>query len=213
MEFLKIKNRSNFIIKEIPTYNPASRKYFNFWVEQKTRAINGFWSIDDASVDIDITPEKPDFPEDNSNWRYIPPIAYFYCNFGTILANKKGASSGAKVPMRPSLDDVEWEFNYNWIEARGFSGFENDEEFSCNRKLLEGYSDDELINMCLDENGDIIKHLYNNYFKKNKTRKTFVACREYVRRLFPKNMGNPVYGNDPKNMMILATRDKLNTVS
>jgi hypothetical protein len=207
MEFLKIANRKNFLLKEIPTINPASRRYIKFYSEQKKRCIDGFWSIDDENINVDILSEEPEFPTKSNNWRYMSPVCYFYVNFGTILANRRGATSGAKIPMRPSLDDVEWEFNYNWIEARGFSGFEFDNEFSCNRKLIEDYSDEELKNMCLDKDGEIIPMLYNNYFKKNGSRKEYVAVREYIRRLFPKNMGRPVYGNIPSNLMILATRD------
>lgn len=206
MEFLKINNRKNFIIKEIPIINPASRKYLTFWTSQKKRIIDGFWSIDEAGIDVDITLEQPDFPKSNS-WRYMPPVCYFYANFGTILVKKRGAASGAKIPSRPNLDDVEWEFNYNWIEARGFSGFEFDEEYSCNKFLMQGLSDDELTHRCLDKNGDVIDFLYNNFFKKNGDRKTYVPARTYLRKLFSKPLGRPIYANVPKNLMLLGTRD------
>ena len=206
MEFLKIANRSNFIIKEIPTLNPASRKYLTFWSESKRRCVDGFWSIDEAGVDVDITPEQPEFPKSNS-WRYMPPVCYFYVNFGTILVKKRGAASGAKIPSRPNLDDVEWEFNYNWIEARGFSGFEFDEEYSCNRFLLQDLTDEELKHRCLDKNGDIIDMLYNNFFKKDGSRKDYMNVRTYIRQLFKKPLGRPVYGNIPKNLMLFGTRD------
>jgi len=206
MEFLKIANRKNFIIKEIPTLNPASRKYLTYWTEQKKRCVNGFWSIDEAGIDVDISQEQPEFPQ-SSNWRYMPPVCYFYVNFGTILVKKRGAASGAKIPARPNLDDVEWEFNYNWMEARGFSGFEFDEEYSCNLFLLHDLTDDELIQRCLDKNGDRIDYLYSNFFKPNGERKKWVATREYIRKLFPKNMGRAIYANVPSNLMLLGTRD------
>lgn len=206
MNFLHINNRKNFIIKEIPIINPASRKYLTFWEEQTRRCIDGFWSIDEAGIEVDISQEKPEFPQSN-NWRYMPPVCYFYVNFGTILVKKIGAASGAKIPAKPNLDDVEWEFNYNWIEARGFSGFEFDEEYSCNRFLLDNLSDDELILKCLDKNGDKIDYLYNNYFKPNGDRKTYMAVRQYIRQLFKKPLGRPIYANIPKNLMLLGTRD------
>lgn len=168
--------------------------------------MEGFWSIDDKDVNLDIVNEKLEFPK-SDKWRYIPPTAYFYANFGTILRNKKGTSSGAKQLMRPSLDDVEWEFAYNWIEARGFSGFEFDQEYSCNKFLLGDYTDEELVGRCLDEDGNIIQLLYNNYFKINGDRKKYVPVRKYIRQLFPEQLGRPIYGNIPKNLMILGTRD------
>lgn len=207
MEFLKIANRKNFLLGEVPAINPHSRKYLSYWREQRKRCVDGMWSIDDANVDVDISVEKPIYPESNS-WRYIPPVCYFYVNFGTIMRNRKGATSGAKVPSRPDLDDVEWEFHYNWIEARGFSGFEFDEVYSCNRLLLdEDYTDEVLHERCLDENGRRINELYYNFFTKKGDRKIYISVRQYIRQLFDKNMGRPIYGNIPKNMMVLATRD------
>ena len=214
MEFLKINNRENFLLSEVPTINPFSRRYNSWWKLNKKRCIEGFWSIDDKKVKLDIADEKMEFPESNS-WRYIPPTAYFYGNFGNILRNRKGTTSGAKQLMRPNLDDVEWEFGYNWIEARGFSGFEFDQEYSSNRLLLGymledkliPYTDEELIGRCLDEHNEIIPLLYNNYFKINGDRKKYIPARKYIRQIFTEQMGRPIYGNIPKNLMILGTRD------
>lgn len=206
MRFLIIRNRKNFLLSEIPQFNPASRKYLKWWRTQKKRCIEGFWSIDDKDVNIDIVPNEPNFVE-SKRWRYMPPTTYFYGNFGTILRNRKGSTSGAKEFLKPSLDDVEWEFGYNWIEARGFSGFEFDEEYSCNRYLLEEFTDDELTDKCLDIEGNVMPLLYNNYFKKNGTRKKYIPVREYIRKVFDKPLGRPVYANEPRNLMILGTRD------
>lgn len=208
MRFLRIKNRKNFLLESVPVYNPYSRIYIPWWAEQKKRCIEGFWSIDSQEVNVDIRDINPDFPEESDSWRWIPPNTYFYANYGTILRNKRGTTSGAKLPMRPSLDDVEWEFGYNWLEARGFSGFEFDDEYSCNRHLLdEDLTDEDLKERCKDEDENIIPILYNNYFKKDGKRKTFVPAREYIRKTFNKPMGRPIYGNIPRNMMILGTRD------
>lgn len=214
MQFLRINNRDNFLLSEVPIINPYSRRYTKWWKEQKSRCIEGFWSVDDKSVKVNVDDIEPTFPK-SSNWRWIPPTAYFYVNFGTILRNKKGATSGAKVFMRPSLDDVEWEFAYNWMEARGFSGFEFDEKYSCNRflegQMIEGkvvhYTDEELIDRCLDENDEVIPLLYNNFFKKDGTRKEFIHCRKYIRELKDNSLGRPIYGNIPQNLMLLGTRD------
>ena len=206
MEFVKIHNRNNFLLSEIPIINPFSRRYNIWWKLNKKRCIEGLWSIDDKNTKIDLVDEKLIFPK-SDKWRYIPPTVYFYVNFGNILRNKKGTTSGAKRLMRPNLDDIEWEFGYNWIEARGFSGFEFDDMYSCNTFLLENITDDALINRCLDEKGEAIPILYNNFFKKDGSRKEYIPCKKYIRQLFNKNLGRPVYGNVPKNLMILGTRD------
>jgi len=206
MEFLKINHRNNFLISEVPIINPFSRRYNTWWKLNKKRCIEGFWSIDDKNIDINVANEKLIFPK-SDKWRYMPPSVYFYTNFGNILRNKKGTTSGAKQLMRPNLDDIEWEFGYNWAEARGFSGFEFDNNYSCNKFLLEPISDEALTNRCLDENGNIITILYNNFFKLDGSRKEYTPVRTYIRQLFNKQLGRPVYGNIPKNLMILGTRD------
>lgn len=208
MEFIRINNRKNFLLEEVPIINPHSRKYLSWWKEQTIRCIEGFWSIDDANVKVNTMLEKPEYPKKSLSWRWLAPTAYFYCNYGTILANPIGATSGAKVPMRPSLDDIEWEFGYNWMEARGFSGFEDDPDFSCNVHLLnKDLTDKDLLRRCENENGEIIDYLQKNYFRSDGKRKQFVPCRQYIRQLFTNNMGRPVYANPPENLMILATRD------
>ena len=66
----------------------------------------------------------------------MPGNLYFYVNYWTILLNKT-AHSKTKTPGKPFLRDLEWEFFYNWCEARGFSGFEDDKEFTANIEYIE----------------------------------------------------------------------------
>jgi hypothetical protein len=208
MEFIKINNRKNFLLSEVPVINPYSRKYTTWWKEDKKRCIEGLWSVDDENINLDIKEVTPDENIKSNKWRWIPPNTYFYVNHGHIYKNIKGTTSGAKRIGRPDLDDIEWEFGYNWIEARGFSGFEFDDRFSCNRFLLEkDYTNEDLLRRCMDENGEIIDLLWSNYFRSNGERKEYVPAREYLRRYFNKPMGRPIYGNIPKNLMILGTRD------
>ena len=50
------------------------------------------------------------------------------------------AKTQAKVNMRPSVDDVEWEIYYDALKARGFSGFELDNGYTCQEECKEqGY--------------------------------------------------------------------------
>jgi len=63
----------------------------------------------------------------------MPPKLYFYANYGTIYRNIKGAK--AKLPARPRIRDIEWMVHYNYLEARGFSGFADDPDYSCNNYL------------------------------------------------------------------------------
>lgn len=105
-----IINKEAFILKDIPQLHPASEEYLLFWREEKKRCIEGHWV--------------------GGVW--MPGNLYFYINFWTILLNKT-AHSKTKTPGKPFLRDLEWEFFYNWVEARGFSGFEDDDQYTCNR--------------------------------------------------------------------------------
>tara|TARA_R100000951_G_scaffold66458_2_gene56202 strand:+ start:1920 stop:4037 length:2118 start_codon:yes stop_codon:yes gene_type:complete len=108
-----IINKAAFLLKEIPQFHPASEEYLLFWREEKKRCIEGYWV--------------------GGIW--MPGNLYFYVNYWTILLNKT-AHSKTKTPGKPFLRDLEWEFFYNWVEARGFSGFEDDKEFTCNREFI-----------------------------------------------------------------------------
>jgi len=105
-----IINKEAFILKEIPQFHPSSEEYLIFWREEKKRCIEGYWV--------------------GGVW--MPGNLYFYINYWTILLNKT-AHSKTKTPGKPFLRDLEWEFFYNWVEARGFSGFTDDTKYTCNR--------------------------------------------------------------------------------
>jgi len=105
-----IINKEAFILKEIPQFHPSSEEYLIFWREEKKRCIEGYWV--------------------GGVW--MPGNLYFYINYWTILLNKTQHSK-TKTPGKPFLRDLEWEFFYNWVEARGFSGFEDDDKYTCNR--------------------------------------------------------------------------------
>tara|TARA_R110002073_G_scaffold237786_1_gene398829 strand:- start:5007 stop:7142 length:2136 start_codon:yes stop_codon:yes gene_type:complete len=150
-------NKQNFLLEEIPQYHPASEQYLLFWREQKQRCIEGYWV--------------------GGVW--MPGTLYFYVNFWTILLNKS-AHSKTKEPGKPFLRDLEWDFYYNWTEARGFSGFSDDKEFTCDREYEE--------------------------VGKDPKGRTYIHAREYMRKTFPRNMGRPLYLNEAKNMMMMGSR-------
>lgn len=192
MEFIRINNRKNFLLKEIPSYHPASRDYLNFWKAQKKRIIEGFWSIDDSKVEVNVL-EGPD-KSLIGNWRFMPSNLYFYVNFGTILHKPADAPKSApKKKIRPLLRDLEWEFFYNWLECRGFSGFADDDEYSCNRELVDHISDPDYV---------FDKHSYNSKGKL----KNYIPARDYLRQLHDKPLGIPLYQNRALDLQILGSR-------
>jgi hypothetical protein len=193
MEFIRINNRNNFLLKEIPEYHPSSRAYLNFWREQKRRCIEGFWSIDDSEVEINVE-LGVETPIQSKKWRFATPNLYFYVNFGIILHKPDNAPKSApKKKIRPLLRDVEWEFFYNWLECRGFSGFKDDEVYSCNIEL-KVHKDNP------DYNFD--KTCYNS----KEELKTYIPAREYLRQLHDKPLGLPLYQNPALDFFWLSAR-------
>jgi len=206
--FLRIENRNNFLIKEFPKIHPQSSKYISFWREQKRRVIEGFWSPDDKDVKVDTLKTPCKNPNMSNKWRYMPSNLYFYVNMAAILHRPKGMpKTSPKIVIRPFLRDIEWEFFYNWAECRGFSGFLNDEEYSCSLLLSEdGISDEELINESLDIDGNRVDAIYYNFFNKKNERKQYISAREYLRKLHNRPLGLALYNNEARNLLILSAR-------
>jgi len=195
--FPKIYNRSNYVIRDIPSYHPDSIKHRLFWRTHRRRIFEGLWIPDTKEVNIDITNELDYEDLTNkvkNNWRWIPPGLYFYINFGIILHKPENAPrTMPKIKIRPTLTDIELAFFFNWIEARGFSGFKDDEEFTCNVDLLEHEKDNTTI-------------LHSSCYNSKGKLKKFIPCREYTRMLWSKPMGQALYFNQAKNLFTLGSR-------
>lgn len=192
--FPTIYNNSNYRVKNILSYHPESMKYISYWRMHKKRVFEGCWIPDTKEVDIDLNTEIPYnelLAKGIKQWRWIPPGLYFYLNFGTILHKPENAPRTApKQRIRPYLSDLELAFFYNWVEARGFSGFEDDEEYTCNRDLI--IPDLEIYHpSCYNSKGELKKYL---------------PAREYLRRLSDKPLGRHLYWNEAKNLMLLSAR-------
>jgi len=201
MGFVRINNRNNFLISDVPSLHPDSIDYENYWRIQKRRCIEGFWGVDDERYTEDIDWDvKRDYEE--ATYRWMPPNLYFYGNFGKIRHNDpKAPPSAPKVFMRPYVRDIEWEFFYNWSEAQGFSGFEEDEEYSCYRdlpKYKEQYESGEIITVYLPENCK----------KADGTLKEYIPARQYLRKTFNKSLGKPLWDNQAKNLFMLGCLGK-----
>jgi hypothetical protein len=161
-------SNENFKLGIIPSLNPFSQDYKKFWREQKTRCIEGYWV----------------------GGKWMPGNLYFYINFWKIKLNKSKFSK-TKILALPFLRDLEWDMAYNWAEARGFSGFEDDNEFSCNRILFYNPNEEPLPPSCL---------------KSNSEPKTYIEAKVYLRKINTSLLGRPLYENEAKNMLMLGSR-------
>jgi intein/homing endonuclease len=193
-----IKNKNNFVIGKHTYYNPRSQAFINYWRLHKKRCIEGFWSIDDPEYHIDVNnPVEP--IECGKKWRFMPPNLYFYVNFGVIKHKPEGSQkTDPKKIVRPYLRDFEWAYFYNFIEARGFSGFSDDDEYTC-LEAVDKFEKNEI----LEDDADL---QVESIYKKDGSLKKYIPARQYLRQLFDKPMGIPLYENQSKNMMLLGAR-------
>ena len=101
---------NKFVYDKIPEIHPLSLDYLEFWREEKRRIIEGYWY----------------------NGVYCPAQLYHYLNYAqiTITEGKNRRLS------RPFNLDYVWDVAYNWLEARGFSGFEKTGDVKDVRALL-----------------------------------------------------------------------------
>lgn len=160
--------QSNFLEQEIPIYHPATSLYLEYWREQKRRCIEGYWQ--------------------SGYW--MPPKLYFYANFATIK-KKRNDNDKAQVFDKPLLRDIEWIVFRDVTVARGFSGFELDEQYSCYHGLVQDVPDEELPESC---------------FKPDGTRKEYQDPREYIERQHPQNIGLALYENEAENYILMGAR-------
>jgi len=208
MAFVKINKRENFLISEVPQLHPASINYLKYWQIHKKRCIEGLWSVDSQDADVNIDGNLDDKTKSiKGNWRWMPANLYFYVNYGTIEHNpddEDADETAPKVKMRPHLRDFEWEFFYNWIEARGFSGFEDDEEVSCDRRIPE------YIKAVSKNNhkkaARIKRRMRSNCYRPDGELKQYESARTYLRKLHPKSLGVALFGNEARNLFLLGAR-------
>lgn len=146
----------------IEKYNPLSEEYITYWKSLKRKCIEGLWIGNN----------------------YIPASIFFYRNFWNIKLNK--ANSKSKSLGNPHVRDLEWERAWLYMEARGFSGFKDDDEYHCDYKILANQLDNSII--CLDK-------------------RKFLAPEDYLKRTFSKPLGKPLYKNEAKNVLDLEARD------
>lgn len=176
---MQIEN-SNFKTS-IPNLNPLSMDYRYFWREERRKCIEGLWV----------------------GGRYMPGPVYQYVNHWKIELNKF-KNSKQKVIDHPFLRDLEWEKGRLFLEARGFSGFEFDTKYHCNREYQDlpvFWDDFEKVRIFdpLD-----LEYYYNNnrrYFKID-----YLPARQYLQMDREENLGKPLMENEAKNVVDLEAR-------
>lgn len=176
-------SKENFLLKEIPNLHPRSSQYKDFWKAEKRKCIEGYWV----------------------SGRYMPGNIYFYVNFWHILKNKDNYSK-VKVIALPDLRDIEWIKGYMFMEARGFSGFVEDNEITCCRDVKK--IEDGLDNKTLEPDDYLaaLKYLPKECFTPTNTLKKYEEARTYLPKNHGVNKGKPLYQNEALDVIDLECR-------
>jgi hypothetical protein len=173
-DYVKLENRDQFLTK-VPVLHPLSPEYTQFWSLQFKRCIEGLWG------------------KMFDKWRYCPGFLYFYGNFFVLeITDKKSKVTNYQVPR---IDDIEWELAYYLLEAFGFSGFEQDDEYSCLSYLNNSTFSEEYI-----------RSNYPNVVSSSGSLKKYVPVDIYLKKLHDRPLGSPLYENETKNAIVFGTR-------
>lgn len=131
--------------------------------------------------------------EDFGKYRYGRGNLGFYHYYTRLPDVDKVNKTHGKL-IKPLIRDLEWHYSYMMCVARGFSGFDEDEHYTSDSRVLTAKKkglpeDDELI-----------------LYKGNGTFKEYVDPLEYLFSLHDKPLGKPLYNNDAKNHVTLGAR-------
>lgn len=131
----------------------------------------------------------------------MPGLIYFFINFWKIQLNLSNTSK-QKVIGDPLLRDLEWEKGYIFTEARGFSGFLNDDVYTCHRLLENNAIERDVIKVLYPKNNVDYQEIYNS---KGELKK-FEPARTYLRKNHGTDLGKPLYKNAARNVVDVECR-------
>lgn len=177
MDFWTGISNSLYKLPQIPNFNPISDRYeyMDFWRREKRQCIEGAWH----------------------SGKWMPGPLYYYINFFPIkLQDQKSVGETLALPW---LRDLDWELFLLYEECRGFSGFADDKEFTCNRFIGPEQS--------MLKSLDIFDlYLEQGIIRKEDLNKTYVPAREYLRKVHKTSLGKPLYHNSAKNFISMQSR-------
>lgn len=176
--YIKIENLAQFKT-QVPLLHPDSPQYSRFWSKEFKRCIEGLWG------------------EMFGGFRYMPGNLYYYGNYTLIQQTDKN-----KITQyyKPRVDDIEWEFAYLSLEAKGFSGWSDDDVYT-SLLLVKEYEEAGIT----EPTEYLIKH-YPEAIDSYGDIKKFIDPRENIRKIHKKPLGKPLYHNPTQNVGILGTR-------
>lgn len=176
LDFWTAINNEEFKIKEVPKFIPGIDEAIKleFWRSVKRRIVEGEWV----------------------SGKWMPGPLFYYTNCHPIML-EDSKSAGLKAGL-PFCRDIDWNLFLLYEEARGFSGFQNDPLYTCNRYVGPERK-------ILEEIG-IFERMKGELYTEADLTKTYVPARDYLRKIHPTSYGKPSYFNEAKNFMSMQGR-------
>jgi len=177
MDFWTTVNNSSFVLPEIPALHPIADRYEyrDFWRGEKRKMIEGSWE----------------------SGKWIPGPLYYYINFHNILIeDPRTLAQRAGLPL---LRDIDWELFLLYEECRGFAGFEDDPDITCNRFLGPQRE-------MIEKIGLLEPYINIGIIREEDLHKQYIDARIYLRTIHNQNYGKPLYQNSAKNFISIQAR-------
>ncbi len=179
----KIKDQNNFYFRNHPVgLNPRTFRFKSYWKTFEKSCIEGKWV------------------NDNGTWVYLMPKLFFYLNYVIISDEERNR-------INPRLmDNTIIMFTY-FLCCEGFSGFDGDEDITCNKYVG------------MIERGEKLQEYEKEALERSTgtkrpdgTYKKYIEPWEYLTETYlitynrNKPLGNPIYDNGYYHGMLLCAR-------
>ncbi len=188
-----MKKRENFYQRNHPKgIHPRSDQFEKYWSSFEQKSVEGTWINDEGT------------------WVYMMPKLFFYINYVTIFDKRLEVN---KV-VQPELSSIEWIVFSYLMCIDGFSGFEEDDRYTCNYVVgkIEYNStvereEDKIFIPFFD-----LERLPNSVKNKKGEYKKYIDPWEYLTRVYlhdapaGKPLGKACYNNELKDAIILGAR-------
>jgi hypothetical protein len=178
---IRIGNIKTWLVT-VPLLHPDSEAYDRLWSKYTKFCIEGLWG------------------EDLGGWRYMPGTLFYYGNFHTIYDFDE--LEKVRKPIKPLIRDIDWMIHYAYLEAQGFSGWKDDDEYTSDYIIL----DDKKLAKLKSNHRIESKIRYADLFNSKGEAKKFLHPRDNIRKLHNSNKGLPLYHNNASNVILFGSR-------
>lgn len=179
----KIKSQDNFYFRNHPIdLNPRSFTYKKYWGAFQKSCVEGKWV------------------NDGGTWVFMMPKLFFYTNYVVISDEKRER-------INPRLMDNMWIMFTYFLCCEGFSGFSDDDRYTCNKYVGKIQNGEKLLSYELKklEASENVRDKKGNY-------KIYIEPWEYLTETYLLNdnrgrpLGEALYDNGYYHCMLLCAR-------